>query len=103
MVFGLIPKILNPINMIFLIRKQFCMVNAIMLKVRNIKHVIPPPAVQINDAIGNYFVFDYEKQRRRRGILDDLFIDAPPRLSSPNTGILPAAPRPRFPLRTPPK
>lgn len=52
------PKVFNPINMVFLIRKQLRMVDPKMLKIRYIQDIITPPTVRINNSIRNDFVLD---------------------------------------------
>ena len=59
MVFDLIPKIFNTIDVIALVRKELGMIDAIVLKTSNIKRIIATPSVRINDAIRDYFTYDY--------------------------------------------
>jgi len=66
---GLIPKVLNAIDMILTFGKQFRMFDAVMLETSHIQCIVALPT----------------------------------RFNSPNTGTLPAALRPRLPLRVPPK
>ena len=55
---GLVPEILDAINVVFLIGKQLRMIDPIVFKFADIQHVIASPAVRINDAIRNDFVLD---------------------------------------------
>ena len=54
---SLVPEILNAIDVIGLICKQFGMVDTEVFKVRYIQHIIPSPAVRIYDTIGYNFTF----------------------------------------------
>ena len=53
MAFGLVPEILDPINVISSIRKPLSMVNPMMLKDRNIQHIVGGKSVGIDDAVGH--------------------------------------------------
>ena len=55
MTFRLVPKILNPIDMIFGICEGFRMVDPVVLEIADIENIIATPAVRINDAIGQNF------------------------------------------------
>jgi hypothetical protein len=59
MAFGLVPEVLNPIDEIMVVGKEFQMINTIMFEVRHIEHIIPAPAVRIKDTVGDHFTFDY--------------------------------------------
>ncbi len=47
----LVPKILYSVDVIFLVCKKFRVVDAEMLKVRHVQHVVASPAIGIDDAI----------------------------------------------------
>lgn len=51
MTFRLIPKILNPIDVVALLGEQFTVVDSLVLKLRNIQGVIALERVRINQAI----------------------------------------------------
>ena len=55
MLLSLIPKILDPKNMIMLVFKPFRMVNTIVLKLRYIKSIVALLAITINNAVRLYF------------------------------------------------
>ena len=55
---GLVPKILNPIDVIFLVCKEFGMVDPKVMEIRYVQHVVAAPAIRIYDAIRNDFPFD---------------------------------------------
>ncbi len=56
MTLGLIPEILNAINVIPAIRKPCFMVNPIVLEVRNIQHITGAESVGVHDAVGHNFL-----------------------------------------------
>ena len=58
MAFGLVPKILNPIDVVLLVCKEFGVVDSKMFKVRNIQHVVGLPAVRIDNAVRNDLAVD---------------------------------------------
>ena len=58
MTLGLVPEILNTIYVIVAISKQLGMVDAKVMEIGYIQHVIAPPAVGIDDTIGDYFALD---------------------------------------------
>ena len=58
MTLSLVPEILNAIDVIGLICKQFGMIDTEVFKVRYIQHVIAPPAVRIHDTIRHDFAFN---------------------------------------------
>ena len=64
MALGLVPKILNPVNVILLVCKELGMVDPEVMKIRYIQHVVAAPTVGINDAIRNDFTFDDWQQGR---------------------------------------
>ena len=53
---GLIPKILNTIDVIFLVSKQLRMIDPVVLEVRHIQHVVRPERIRINNAVRDHFV-----------------------------------------------
>jgi hypothetical protein len=99
----LVPKILYSINVIMFVSKQFTVVNSVMLELRNIQRVIASPRIGVNNTIRLYLL----PNNREQGICFSIGIitvkTLPLRFKRPKTGTLPAAPRPRFPFRLPPK
>jgi hypothetical protein len=89
--------------MVLVIGEQLGVVDAVVLEARYIEHVVGAEGVRVDDAVGDDLVLDDGLQRLALGVRDDLGIDLATRFSKPNTGILPPAPRPRLPLRWPPK
>ena len=61
---GLVPKILDPIDVIFLVCKEFGMVDPKVMEIRYVQHIVTAPAIRINDAIRNDFTFDDWQQGR---------------------------------------
>ena len=63
-----VPKILNAVDVILFVRKGFRMVDPEVLEAGNVQHVIPPPAIGIDDAIRHDLtLYDWE-QRGTGGI-----------------------------------
>ncbi len=75
MSFGLVPEVLDPIDMIASIGKEFRVINAVVFKVWNIQDIVPCPAVAIDDAIGFDFVFHDGHERLTFGIRNDLCVN----------------------------
>jgi hypothetical protein len=59
---GLVPKVLNPVDVIFLVCKEFGVVDSKVTEIRYVQHVIAAPAVRINDSVRNDFTFDDRQQ-----------------------------------------
>ena len=51
MAFGLVPEILDPVDGVLFIGKQFRVVHAHVMKVRDIQRVVRPEGIGINDTI----------------------------------------------------
>ena len=74
------------------------MVDPVVVELGDVEDVIGGIRVGIDNRIRNDLVPDDGQER----VFADVWT-LPPRLRMPKTGILPAAPSPRLPLRTPPK
>ena len=61
---GLVPKILNPVDVIALVCKEFVMVDPKMMEIRYVQDIVTAPAIRINNAIRNDFPFDDWQQGR---------------------------------------
>ncbi len=102
MTLGLVPEVLDSIDVISGFNKALGMIDTVMSELRNIQSVIAQKAIRVDNAIR----FDCLPNDRNQGILlgirndDDMHLSA---FRRPKTGTLPAAPRPRFPFREPPK
>ena len=55
---GLVPKILDPVDVILLVCKEFGVVDPKVMKIRYVQHIVTAPAIGIYDAIWNDFTFD---------------------------------------------
>ena len=58
---GLVPEILDPIDVITLIGEQLRVVDTHMLERGNIQRIIRPKRIGIHDTIGAYMRFDHGK------------------------------------------
>ena len=74
MALGLIPKIFNTVDMIFLVSKQLRVVDSIVPEVVYIQRIISRPTIRVNNAIRNDFALDNRDKRGRRCIRDNLRI-----------------------------
>src|SRR6202012_180673 len=62
MPFGLVPEILDAIDVVLLVGEELRMIDAQMMKVGYIKRIVRLKRVRINDAIGRNFLFDDRHQ-----------------------------------------
>ncbi len=62
MALGLVPKVLDTIDVVLLVCKEFGMVDPKVMEIRYVQHVVAAPTVRINDAIRNDFTFDDRQQ-----------------------------------------
>jgi hypothetical protein len=58
MALRLVPEILDTIDVIVSVCKEYGVVDSEMLEVRYIQHVIGLPAVRIDDAVRDYFALN---------------------------------------------
>lgn len=77
MALGLVPEILDPIDVIMTVGKQLGMVDAEVVKVRNIQHVVASPTVGIDDTIRNNLALDDRDQSSSRCVWNNLGVDLP--------------------------
>jgi predicted outer membrane lipoprotein len=75
---GLVPEILNSIDVVFLLAEAFAVVDALMLEVRDVEYIVRTERVRINDAVGHNVVVDDGLQRLALHILDDLGVHLSP-------------------------
>ena len=74
MPFGLIPKVLNPIDVILFVSKQFWVIDPVVLKLRHIQHVIRTVVIGVHNAVWfNLFLY-YTYQCFRFCICNDLSV-----------------------------
>jgi len=62
MALRLVPKVLNPVDVVILVCKEFGVVDSKVLEVRNIQYVVGFSAVPINNAVRDDLAFDNRKQ-----------------------------------------
>ena len=62
MALRLVPKVLNPVDVVLLVCKEFGVVDSKVLEVRNIQYVVGFPAVPINNAVRDDLAFDNRDQ-----------------------------------------
>jgi len=62
MALRLLPKVLNPVDVVLLVCKEFGVVDSKVLEVRNIQHVVGFPTVPINNAVRDDLAFDNRDQ-----------------------------------------
>ena len=55
---GLVPKVLNPIDVIMLMSEALGMIDSEVVKGRNIQHIIALPSIGINDAVRHDFALN---------------------------------------------
>ena len=62
---GLVPEILDTIDVVPVVREELAMIDPEVVKVGYIQHVLTAPAVRIDDAIGNDLALvDWHQNRR---------------------------------------
>ena len=75
MTLGLIPEVLDAVDVVLLIGEQLGVVDAVVLEAGYIEHVVRTEGIGVDDAVGDYLVFDDSLQRLALGVRDDLGID----------------------------
>ena len=63
--FRLVPEVLDPIDMVLLVCKQFRVIDPKVVKVRDIQHIVAAPTIRIDDAVRNDLAFHDGQQRGR--------------------------------------
>jgi len=61
--FGLVSEILDPVDMVAVLGKQFRVVDPDMMEVRYIENIIGPEAVRVDDAIRPYLALNDGNKR----------------------------------------
>ena len=79
------------------------MVDAVMDETGHVQLVIAAQAIRVNNAVRHDFLFDNRHQSIRLGIIYDNDIDPSFAFQNAKDNHFPATPRPRLPLRRPPK
>src|SRR5665213_3369383 len=75
MALGLIPEVLDAVDMVLVIGEQLGVVDAVVLEAGYIEHIVGAESIGINDAVGNDLVLDDGLQSLALGVRDDLGID----------------------------
>ena len=102
--FCLIPKIPNAVNVVPAVCKFLGMVDAVMGKTAHVQLVVAAQTIRVNNAVRHDFLFDNRHQSIGLGIIYDNGIDPSVAFQdAEDNTTFPAAPRPRLPLRRPPK
>ena len=74
---GLVPEILDAVDVVVAVCKQRGMIDAEVVEIRDIQHVITSPAVRIDNAVGDNFALNNRDQRRRGSVRDNLGVNLP--------------------------
>ena len=75
MTLGLVPEILDAIDVILILREQFGVVDAEMFEARDIEHVVGAEGVGIDDRIGHDLALEDGPEGAAFDIRDDSGID----------------------------
>jgi len=100
---GLVQEILNAVDVILLVSEEFRMVDPVMLELRDVQHVVGAERIRIHDTAGTILLSMILFNVLPLAFTITFAYTLPPRFSRLKTGTFPAAPRPRWPLRLPPK
>src|ERR1700722_5873299 len=72
---GLIPEVLDAVDMVFLIGEELRMIDAEVLEAGYIENVVGTEGVGVDDAVGDDLVLEDGLQGLALGVRDDLRID----------------------------
>ena len=75
MTLGLVPEVLDTVDVVVVIGEQLRMIDTDMMEVRDVERVITCPGVRINDAVGQDHTVHDGHQGLGAGIWDHLGID----------------------------
>ena len=75
MTLGLIPEVLDAVDVVLLIGEQLGVVDAIVLETRYVEHVVGAKGSGVDDAVGDDLVLDDGLQGLALGVRDDFGID----------------------------
>ena len=75
MTLGLIPEVLDAVDMVLVIGEQLGVVDAIVLEARYIEHIVGTEGIGVDDAVGDDLVLDDGLQRLAPGVRNDSGID----------------------------
>ena len=68
---GLVPEILDTVDVVVSICKQDRMVDAVVLEGADIERIVASPTIRIDDTIGHNFALNYGHQSITFGIRND--------------------------------
>ena len=71
----LVPEVLDPVDMILLVSKQFRMIDPEVVEGRDIQYIVATLTIRVDDAIRHHLALDDRHQGRRRCIGNDLRVD----------------------------
>ena len=77
MALGLVPEIIDPVDVIVTVGKQLGMVDAKMVEIRYIQYVVAPPTIRIDDTIRDYLTLDDRDESGPRCVGNNLGVDLP--------------------------
>ena len=80
---GLVPEILDPVDVVLPVREALRMVDPDMVEVRDIQGVIASETVRVDDAVGQNHTFHDGQQRRATGIGNHDRVDLSAALQQP--------------------
>ena len=103
MTLGLIPEVFNAVNVIAPVGEELGVVDAHVAEVANVESIVGLERIVIDDTVGLHFPSMIGRMVAVLASGMTAVKTFPPLLGSPKTATLPAAPRPRLPLRLPPK
>lgn len=68
---GLVPEVLDAVDVVCIVGEQLRMIDADMVELRDIQHVIGAEGIGVDDGVGPHFVQDDGKKSVGAGIWDD--------------------------------
>ena len=98
MALGLVPEILDPVDVVVLIGEQLRVVDAGVMKARHVKRVIAPEAVRVDDAVGQDHALHDGQKRVGAGVGYHHRVDPASTLEQPENRDFPGCPAPSLAL-----
>ena len=92
MPFGLVPEVLDPIDVVVSISEELRVVDSHVVKITDIKGIVGLESVGVNDAIGNHFLLDDRQDSLGFGVRDDGRVNLPTPLQEPEDRDLASCP-----------
>ncbi len=91
---GLVPEVLDPVDVVVLIGEQPRVVDAGVMEARHVKRVIAPEAVRVDDAVGQDHALHDGKKRVGAGVGYHYRVDPASTLEQPENGDFPGCSTP---------